>query len=204
MKSFRDLNLILASGSPRRKQLLSELGLDFEIIVSDVNESIQINVSPNEYVCIVAQRKAEAVRQLIEKKSVETDKETIIISADTTVSIDGMILGKPCSEEEAITMLERLQGKQHAVYSAICLMKTQSKSILVDYLETKVHVKPLSSEQIKGYVSTGEPMDKAGAYAIQGIGSTLISGIEGDYFNVVGLSLSLLSDMFAKWGYSFF
>ena len=192
--------LILASGSPRRKQLLEDLDITFEICVSNVDENVERYHSPLEYVRIVAERKADAVRQSLRQSLHRTDGW--ILSADTTVVVDGTILGKPQDEDEALSMLGRLQGKTHSVITAICLMDTNGSSTLIDHRETKVTMKPLSTETLKAYIATGEPLDKAGAYGIQGLGSTLISGIEGDYFNVVGLSLSLLSDMFEKIGYS--
>jgi septum formation protein len=193
-----NLNIILASGSPRRKQLLADLGLPFEVITSRADEEVDETVSPAEYVSIIAKRKADAVLQMMKDKG---QNHSLIISADTTVVIDGQILGKPGDTNEACAMLQKLQGKKHKVYTAICLLDTNTGNHLIDYRETLVEMKSLTREQIEAYVRTQEPMDKAGAYAIQGIGATLISGIVGDYFNVVGLSLSLLDDMLTKMGH---
>jgi septum formation protein len=193
-----DLNLILASGSPRRKQLLADLGLQFDIITSNVGEEVNETVPPNEYVSMIAKRKADAVLQTLNRKG---QMKGLIISADTTVVIDGQILGKPQDGKEAFAMLQKLQGQKHTVYTAVCLLDTFTRQHLLQYAETVVEMKPLSEEQIRAYVETGEPMDKAGAYAIQGIGATLVAGIVGDYFNVVGLPLSLLSDMLTEMGH---
>ncbi len=199
MNPISDLNLILASGSPRRKRLLENLGLVFDVFVSYIDEAVSANVTPSEYVRMIAKRKADAVNGMVLEKA--DCKKTLIISADTTVVVDGAILGKPQNDEEAYVMLQKLQGREHKVFSAICMIETMSNQCLVDDLCTHVTMKPLCHEQIAAYIATREPMDKAGAYAIQGIGATLIFKIEGDYFNVVGLSLSLFSDMLTKIGY---
>lgn len=191
--------ILLASGSPRRKEILSSLGLPFMIHVTNVEEAILSYCSPTDYVTQIAERKATVAHQQVLTN--HSHKNSLILSADTAVVIDETILGKPNTLSEAMSMLGKLQNKTHSVFTAICLIDRQTKQKYTRALETRVTMKPLSDEMIEAYVHTGESMDKAGAYAIQGIGATLIREIMGDYFNVVGLSVSLLSDMLTEIGY---
>lgn len=186
--------IILASGSPRRRELLAGLGLDFTVQVSPVDEKdLDVSsLSVKEQVCALATYKGQAVAQL--------SPEALVISADTIVVLDDRVLGKPESEAEAVAMLLALQGRQHTVYSAISVFY-QGKSTCEAWA-TLVRMRPLTEAQCWQYVQTGEPMDKAGSYAIQGIGSTLIERIEGCYFNVVGMSLTLLDKLTAQLGVS--
>ncbi len=171
--------IILASNSPRRRELLTLGGIDFTVKVSNVDESIPVGITkPGDVVKHLSKTKAQAVY----------DGENIVIGADTVVAIDDMILGKPQDEAGAKAMLKSLSGREHSVYTGVTIIST--KGIDVFYNETKVEFYPLTDEDIEAYVATGEPMDKAGAYGIQGKGSLLVKGITGDYFNVVGLPLA--------------
>lgn len=179
------MRVILASKSPRRIEMLENLGLTPEIIPADVDESIEgFESLPEIAVTTLAKRKALAVSGLT------NDKNAIIIAADTLVYMGNTLLGKPKDESEAFGMLKSLSGKSHSVYtgfSVCCGEKTVAKAV-----ETKVFFKELSEEEIKSYIATGEPMDKAGSYGIQGKGALFVSRIDGDYFNVVGLPLCAL------------
>ena len=190
--------LILASASPRRRELLANMGLQFTVSVSDADESgVDTSVPPEIYVQELALLKACAVA-----KTVIKNKDAIIVSADTIVVCDGEILGKPKDEEDAIRMLTSLSGKAHKVYTGICVMRLSDAFTVCKNVCTQVVFKPLSAEKIERYVKTCEPMDKAGAYAIQGLGAMLIERINGDYFNVVGLPVSELADVLeTEFGY---
>ena len=189
------MRLILASQSPRRKELLSAAGIKFEVIVSDADESVvsKDNVPVNLYVQELALIKAAAVA-----KSVLNDKSAIIISADTIVTVDGVVLGKPRDEEDAFNMLKILSGRSHEVYTGYCVMRISDAYTVCNNVKTIVKFKELSDDKIRRYIATGEPMDKAGAYGIQGMGGMLVEEIEGDYANVVGLPVSALSDTLEK------
>lgn len=184
--------IVLASSSPRRQELIRNLGLDALVIPSRVDETVKPGLAPAQIVEELAWRKADFVAQ--------EQTDAIVIGSDTIVVLDGDILGKPLDEADALSMLQRLQGRTHEVYSGIACIDTSTKQTSVHHCRTIVHMKPLSEQQIKRYIATREPLDKAGAYAIQGIGSTLITSIEGDYFNVVGMPLHLLSDMLSQFG----
>lgn len=186
--------IILASGSPRRREILENMGLEFSVLVSDADEStVDKNAVPvNVYVQELALLKANAAARAAD------DNNALIISADTVVYADGEILGKPKNEEDACTMLSKLSGKCHSVFTGICIMRRRDMLGVCRCAETKVYFKELSQEKIRRYVKTGEPMDKAGAYGIQGKGSVLVDKIEGDYFNVVGLPASCLAEVLEK------
>lgn len=173
---------VLASASPRRKEILQILKIDFDIIVSEVDEEKIVYMNdPSMYVQELALLKCSDVAKDLNNK--------IVISADTIVCLDDKILGKPHSEEEAEQMLESLSGREHTVYTGVCIMRTNDTFTVCEAVKTKVFFKKLTKEKIRAYISTGEPMDKAGAYGIQGLGATLIERIDGDYFNVMGLPL---------------
>ena len=186
------MEFILASASPRRKELLETLGLNFQIITGDADEESVSGegVPVGIYVQELALLKAAAAAKYVLKK-----KKVIIIAADTVVIQDGRVLGKPRDEKEAYFMLKTLSGKDHEVYTGICIMRVSDGKTCCNSQCTKVLFKDLTDEMIASYIATGEPMDKAGSYGIQGKGSVLVSKIDGDYNNVVGLSTSLLSDM---------
>lgn len=186
---------ILASQSPRRKELLASIGLDFEVIVSDADESVvsKENTPVNVYVQELALIKAAA-----SAKQVLKDKNAIIISADTIVVLDGKILGKPKNEDDAFDMLKSLSGRTHEVYTGYCVMRIKDGYTVCNSIKTEVTFKTISNDKILRYIRTSEPMDKAGAYGIQGIGGMLVEKIEGDYANVVGLPTSALADTLEK------
>ncbi|MBO5060781.1 MAG: septum formation inhibitor Maf [Clostridia bacterium] len=186
--------LILASGSPRRKEILNNMGLNFEVMVSSADEgSVDSAKLPvGVYVQELALLKASAVA-----KSVAC-RDALIISADTVVACDGKILGKPKDAEDAFSMLKSLSGKCHSVFTGICVMRTKDAYSVCAAEETKVYFKELSDERIQHYVETKEPMDKAGAYGIQGKGCLLVKGIDGDYLNVVGLPAARLAEILEK------
>jgi len=189
------LPLVLASASPRRRELLHQLGLPFSCVVSGADEHIP-PCAPEEMVRRLAKAKAFAALPLLKKPS-------LVIGADTIVVQDGEILGKPADEADAKAMLSRLQGMTHTVLTGVCVLNSESGDYLVDYERTEVTFAEMTGEDIDAYVATGEPMDKAGAYGIQGRCAVHISGISGCYFNVVGLPLHKLSTMlkhFAKPG----
>lgn len=183
--------IILASASPRRRELLGNMGLSFTIKVSKTNEgAVDIQVPPEIYVQELALLKACAVA-----KTVIDKKDVIIISADTIVVNDGKILGKPKDEGDAKEMLASLSGKTHSVYTGFCVMRLYDAFTVCKNVRTDVVFKKLTEEKIERYIDTKEPMDKAGSYGIQGLGAMLIDRIEGDYFNVVGLPVSELADV---------
>lgn len=189
------MKFILASGSPRRREILDELGLDFDISVSDADESVidKSAVPPDIYVQELALLKANAVF----KKKKFSDG-SIILAADTIVVLDGEIIGKPADKAQAFEMLSKLSGKEHSVYTGICAIDTSRAFEASEVCETKVVFDNIDEKKIKAYIKTGEPMDKAGAYGIQGRGAVLIKEIKGDYFNVVGLPVKTLADLLEK------
>ncbi|PAE11154.1 septum formation inhibitor Maf [Niallia circulans] len=172
--------LILASSSPRRKELLEELQIPFVISSSNIDESFNPSISPNEIVMELARRKVEAIYA--------DEQYPFILGADTVVYLNGAILGKPASPEEAFRMLRELSGKTHSVYTGVAIMANGICSTF--YEKTDVLFWELTDDEIHDYLDTGEPFDKAGAYGIQGVGRTLVKEIKGDYFTVVGLPIS--------------
>lgn len=181
---------ILASASPRRRELLNNIGVSFEVVVSEADESGLSKDVPSEiYVQELALLKAAASARKVLKR-----KDAVIIAADTIVTLDGQILGKPKDEEEAFDVLKSLSGRCHEVLTGYCVMRIKDGFTVCNMVKTEVNFKPLDESEITAYIETGEPMDKAGAYGIQGIGALLIDSINGDYFNVVGLPVSALSD----------
>ncbi|MET3290415.1 UNVERIFIED_CONTAM: septum formation protein [Brevibacillus sp. OAP136] len=184
------LPLILASGSPRRKELLHALGFPFVVQSSDVDESCDADLAPEAIVEELSLRKANAVAA--EKTS------GLVLGSDTIVVLDNQVLGKPQDEAEAFRMLKSLTGREHVVFSGVALVDAASGRHEVAHSSTKVRMRPMSDEEILAYIATKEPMDKAGAYAIQGIGATIVEGIVGDYFTVVGLPLALTADLLKR------
>lgn len=183
--------IILASASPRRKELLGNIGLSFSVLVPDADEdSIPKNIAPPLYVQELALLKASAAAALLPEGG---KKDRIIIAADTIVCLDGKILGKPADKAEAEAMLTALSDRVHTVYTGFCVMRAKDAFAVCRSEKTQVRFQALSPEKIRRYIATGEPMDKAGAYGIQGYGATLVSGIDGDYFNVVGLPVAALA-----------
>lgn len=187
---------ILASGSPRRKEILEQAGIDFEILLTEHEEYSEL-LEPEAFVKELALKKAEAAADMIEKKQAENiengqNKKTIIIGADTVVVQNHTILGKPIDHEAAFSMLNSLQGKAHQVFTgvAVIVLKNECREKFCFAEETLVKVCPMEPEEIHKYILTKEPMDKAGGYAIQGRFGRYIEGITGDYYNVVGFPIS--------------
>lgn len=181
--------IVLASASPRRREILENAGLSFRVFVCDADEDrVDKAIPPNMY-----------VQELALLKAGEASKhdlgDTLVISADTIVYLDGEILGKPASEEDAKRMLLALSGREHSVFTGICVTRTRDLFSVCASVETKVHFKELSEEEIDAYIATGEPMDKAGAYGIQGRAAVFADRIDGDFLNVVGLPVSKLYDI---------
>ena len=189
------MDIILASQSPRRKELMGQIGLKFKVISPNVDEHMEGNPSPAQLVEELSLRKAQAVRA-------GADEDDLIIAADTVVVLDGAVLGKPEDEREAFAMLSALSGNSHRVYTGVTVL--QGDRAVTGHEETRVTFRELEPEEISHYIATGEPMDKAGAYGIQGLGAMLVSGIEGDYFNVVGLPIFRLSRILAGFGLDLF
>lgn len=186
------MDIILASQSPRRKELLNQMGLKkFKIVSPDVDEHVEGNPSPVQIVEELSQRKARAVAE-------RADAEDLIIAADTVVALDGAVLGKPQDERGAFSMLSALSGNRHLVYTGVTVIR--GDRIVTSHEKTVVAFRELEPDEISGYIATGEPMDKAGAYGIQGLGALLVSGIEGDYFNVMGLPVYRLGRILADFG----
>lgn len=185
------MQFILASKSPRRKEILENLGLDFEIITADCDETCHLE-DPAEYVTSLALRKGNAVRERILQEGRMTD-DTVIIAADTVVVSDGKILGKPKNPEDAARMLRMFSGKTHSVISGIALLSCGKSAARAE--TTAVCFDRVPEKEIAQYIATSEPYDKAGAYAIQGFASLWITGIEGDYFNVVGFPVKCFCDL---------
>lgn len=185
--------IILASGSPRRRELLEKVGLKFEVMPDNTPEQADMSQLPNDVVAELAKFKGENIR-----KNLTADTDALIISADTVVAINGAILGKPHSESDAFEMLSMLSGNAHNVYTGVYICDVQSGKYKNFYEKTEVFFKTLDTEEIKAYIRTGEPMDKAGAYGIQEYGAAFVKGICGDYFNVVGLPICRLCDVLKK------
>lgn len=193
--------LVLASSSPRRKELVASLALSLpvSILSTDTDESYEAGWSPSEIVERLSLRKGSGAESMIGQQG-DARPGTLILAADTIVVLDGNVLGKPEGDEEAVRMLSSLQGREHEVYSGIALLEAGTDNRIAASRGTKVRMKHLGDERIRRYVASGEPRDKAGAYGIQGHGASLVDSIEGCYFNVVGLPLSLLSDMLRRFG----
>lgn len=177
--------LVLASASPRRKEILQNLGLSFEVITSDAEEKQENGIPPYMMVQQLAMIKGTDVALRV--------KDALVVSADTIVYLDGKVLGKPGTVEKAREMLKMLSGNEHEVYTGICITDSGGGKSVSDYEVTKVKFRTLTDEEIEKYILTGEPMDKAGAYGIQGKGCLLVEKINGDYLNVVGLPAAKLA-----------
>lgn len=188
--------LILASSSSRRQELIRFLQLPFIVRASYAKEDTPAGMSPPDIVETLSLRKASAVAEVCRAAG----ESGIVIGSDTIVVLDDTVLGKPSNEQHAFEMLKALRGRSHTVYSGVACMESKSGRYRVAHRRTAVRMKQLEDEQIRRYIATGEPLDKAGSYRIQGIGATLIESIEGDYFNVVGLPISLLADMLGDFG----
>jgi len=188
-------NLILASGSPRRVDLLTNLGLKFKVCPSDVDESISPDIEPQISVATIAKRKALKVFNQLNNQDT-----SIVLAADTSVFLDDVMLSKPKSKGNAIEILKKLSGKQHYVLTGVCLlMRDNGEIILKEAVETsQVKFRELNEIEIRAYVETEESMDKAGAYALQGIGSAFVESISGCYTNIIGLPIPLTISLLRK------
>ncbi len=186
------MNIILASNSPRRRELLGQMGLkDFQVSAPNVDETVEPGLSPAEMVEELSLRKARAAAE-------KAGPEDLVIAADTVVALDGKVLGKPRDWEDAFAMLSALSGREHRVYTGVTVLRGEEAA--TGHEETTVAFRALEPGEIRGYIATGEPMDKAGAYGIQGLGALLVSGIRGDYCSVVGLPVFRLARMLADFG----
>ena len=184
------MKIVLASQSPRRRELLGQMGFsDFVIRPAQGEEVIDPALSPDKLVEALSAQKCAEVAAL-------SNADDLVIAADTVVAIDGTVLGKPRSIPDAFAMLSRLSGRHHTVYTGVSVQR--GGRTITAHEATRVHFRPLTREEIEAYIATGEPMDKAGSYGIQGYGAMLVEGISGDYFNVVGLPVCLLGRMLAQ------
>lgn len=188
--------LILASKSPRRQELLQRMGLtDFKILVPEADESCPDGLTPQETVEYISRVKALAAKELVAE-------DDIVITADTMVFLDEHRLGKPRDEDDALRMLTALQGRSHTVCTGVTVM--QGDHILTQSEPTQVYFREASEAELRGYIATGDPMDKAGAYGVQSLGALLVERIDGDFFNVMGLPVLRLSRMLREFGIRFF
>lgn len=182
----------MASTSPRRKEIFGKTRLPFEIQAGSYEEDMNLKMPPEQLVEYLARGKAESV--------VPDNPDAIIIAADTFVVCDGKCLGKPKTEREAEEMLQLLSGQEHFIITGVAIMDTKNGQAVSFHEKTKIFMKELSPETIKAYIKTGEPMDKAGAYALQELGSILIEKTEGDFFNAMGLPIKRLAEELAGFG----
>ncbi len=188
------MRIVLASGSPRRRELLGKLFPEFEVIASQADERTDARESAG-MVEELSARKAEAVLEGLAG-------DVLVIGADTVVALGERILGKPADLRQAMEMLSGLEGRDHTVYTGVTLLERRGERVRrrTFHEGTRVHFYPMSRQEIEWYAGTGEPMDKAGAYGIQGLGARFVRGIEGDYDNVVGLPLARLYQEIKAWG----
>lgn len=193
MESTNKLKLVLASASPRREEILKNLNLKFTIVPAKIDESEFISSDPVEMVENLSVKKAEAVASLVE--------DALVIAADTIVVLGDEILGKPGSQPAARQMLKQLSNQEHYVMTGVSVLNSQTGEIETAHEITKVKMMELSQQEIEEYVSTGEPMDKAGAYAIQGLGALFIEEIIGSHYSVVGLPVNQLFKILRKFNY---
>ena len=183
--------MILASQSPRRRELLGQMGFSFTVRPAKGEELPHPELTPAQLVEELARQKALEV-------SAEAEADDVVVAADTVVAIDGKVLGKPHDKVHAAQMLSALSGREHTVYTGVAVKR--GETLLVEHEATQVRFRPLTEREIDLYIQTGEPMDKAGSYGIQGYGALLVEGIRGDYFNVVGLPVCRLGRMLAQVG----
>ncbi len=183
--------VVLASASPRRRELLSMLGMEFQVIPARGEERFDRSLTPGAQVVALSHQKAAEVAMLC-------PPESVVIAADTVVALGAELLGKPTNEGEAAQMLARLSGREHRVFTGLTVLR--DGVVLSEFEETRVRFRALTPREIEAYIKTGEPMDKAGAYGAQGIGALFVEGITGDFFNVMGLPLCRLSLMLKKLG----
>lgn len=182
--------IILASTSPRRKELLSKIVSQFEAVASDYEEDMTLPMPPGELVKFLSKGKAESVAK--------NYTNSLVIGGDTFIAFEGKVLGKPHTEDKAREMLKMLSGKTHFVWTGIYVIDTDTQNFISDAVESKITFKDLSDQEIEDYIKTGEPLERAGAYAIQTIGNTFAEKIEGDYDAIVGLPTKELSEILRK------
>ena len=186
--------IVLASGSPRRQELLTRIGIrDFTVRVPQVEEWYPQGLTPPEIVSYISREKSQAV---------PSEEDEIVITADTMVFLDDARLGKPADEADALRMLTALQGRRHTVCTGVTVRR--GSEILTESESTDVYFRPATEAELRGYIRTGEPMDKAGAYGVQGLGALLVERLDGDFFNVMGLPVLRLSRMLERFGVRFF
>ncbi len=183
------MRIILASQSPRRRQLLEQIGLQFEVRGADIDETMDPLLPLETEIQRISLRKAEAVAR---------NPGDVVIAADTMVSLDGKRLGKPRDAAQAFTMLRSLSGREHQVFSGVAVLRDDRAE--TDCVRTAIRFRALSDAEIRAYIATGEPMDKAGAYGIQGLACVFAEEIHGDYYNVMGLPVCRLAQMLRRFG----
>ena len=188
--------LVLASASPRRIELLKQIGFEFTAVPADIDESAQGFFDAGEYAVEMSRRKALYVT----KKPIDAQEDVYVLGADTTVEIDSHILGKPVDYADAVRMLELIQGKWHRVFTGLTLIKAGNLETVTDFECTRVKIRSMDREMIHRYLDTGESFDKAGSYGAQGYGSLIVEKIEGCFFNVMGLPVFKLSKLLEKQG----
>jgi septum formation protein len=193
------MKLILASASPRRAEILRNAGIDFEIRAADIDETRHTDETPGDYVRRLALAKAQAVSNRLRDQNGKT--ASLILGVDTTVAVGKDVLGKPATLDDARRMLRRLSGQIHRVHTGVALLKVPGTDQRVVEEVTRVRFASLKKTEIEDYIATGEPFDKAGGYAIQGVGGRYITGIVGCYFNVMGLPLALLWSLLTELGW---
>jgi len=191
------MRLILASGSPRRTQILRDAGMRFDVMRTNVTERRK----PGETARIMTRRLARSKAQAIVKKLGNKSRQAIVIGADTIVEANGELLGKPESRAQARKMLTKLSGRTHRVITSVAAIRLPDRAEVIETESTRVRFAPITPQEIAEYVATGEPLDKAGAYAVQGIGGRFIKQIDGCYFNVVGLPLARVYHMLTTLGW---
>lgn len=180
--------IVLASASPRRKDLLNQIGLKFDIIVSDIEEKVDANLSPESVVESLAYQKAQAI-------SKDIKEDCLVIGSDTVVVIDEIILGKPKDSQDAFNMLKMLSGKTHKVITGVCMIDVISNKYLLQHDISHIKFRDISDNEIDAYIKTQEPFGKAGSYAVQGMSAIFVEKIEGSYTNIVGLPLYIIDNM---------
>ncbi len=188
------MKLILASGSPRRAEVLRCAGFVFQTVSTNVDETLRAGEAPDAYVLRLAEAKARAA-------AARVTEGAVVVGADTTVVIDGLVLGKPESDEEAKQMLARFSGRTHEVLTGLAVIRIPGGEVSIQEERTRVTFAPLTQKEIEDYVASGEPFDKAGGYAIQGLAGRFVTRVEGCYFNVVGLPLARLYGILRDFGW---
>lgn len=197
--SAHEPTLLLASGSPRRQELIRLLGLPVQVVPSHADEDTPAEWTPEQIVEGLSRRKARAASEQLAGQALE---DAIIVGSDTIVVLDREVMGKPKDKDDALRMLRALSGRVHEVYTGVSCVRVSDGKTMTSHRVTKVRMRKLTDEQLLRYIDSGEPQDKAGAYGIQELGALLVESIEGDFFNVVGLPVSLLAAMLEAYGIS--